>query len=219
MFFSKLQKRDEANDTKIKIWEGYKNADYGPLTSDPRVTSHLSLLPSGNGSQGISTNRPSPLSTASLWMVWEAVGWLLKCSIRGQPAPAGSSVTVNFLSYNQWQTNTCRNEPIVQRNYIRHTLGHAVSVLTEYSCWAVDVWSRAPFPRPPGIFRGGWGASGTPQRPWTSGTTTTQRQTAQKKQHTKLQFTHHTRARKLHILEGFLDMNSQLLKDNYDIKS
>lgn len=29
-----------------------------------------------------------------------------------------------------------------------------------------------PFPRPPGIFRGGRGASGTPQRPWTRVTAT-----------------------------------------------
>ncbi len=59
---------------------------------------HLSLLPSGNDSQGISTNRPGPRSTASHLIARETVGQLWKCSIRGRPAPAGSSVTVNFLS-------------------------------------------------------------------------------------------------------------------------
>lgn len=119
MFFSKLQKRDEAKN--IANNKDFINiTDYKvliPMISDLHVTSHLSLLPSGKGSQGISTNRPSPLSTASHWMVRETVGWLLKCSIRGRPAPAGSSVTVNFLSYNDKQIHQRKSEKQISQSF------------------------------------------------------------------------------------------------------
>lgn len=59
---------------------------------------HLSLLPSRSKSCGISTYRPSPLSTASQWITRETVGQLWKWSIVGRPPPPTSSVTVNFLS-------------------------------------------------------------------------------------------------------------------------
>lgn len=46
-----------------------------------------------------------------------------------------------------------------------------LSRLSEYSKLAARLWSLWPFPRPPGIFKGGWGTSGAPQRPRTRVTT------------------------------------------------
>lgn len=63
---------------------------------------HLSLLPSGSGSSGISTYRAPLLRTASSWIVLVTVGCVWKWRIPGRPFPAGSSVTVNLRS---WETN------------------------------------------------------------------------------------------------------------------
>lgn len=46
-----------------------------------------------------------------------------------------------------------------------------LSRLSEYNTLAARLWSLWAFPRPPGIFKGGWGTSGTPQRPRTRVTT------------------------------------------------